>query len=276
MDNTTTIKGFCDFVNYLYANRKLFAENNNIVTKMQKITAERDMLQPKKYAEHQKQDETLQKQYRAYYSIIEENVNLPIKEKGRELAGLQFEYDDKNRLQGAISESIGMTRQDLESIAICIDRFFDFTSSVSVRMNGFYDIEQMVSEIYKELIFDNPFGIKIKQITKIKQKETYRNRYEGLAKKLNKFLINATDETLRIIIEHKRLPDNTEKPIWIKEAEAHRFKKWLNISEAPFNKMFDVRGKDGEIKSKGIVRSKEPENIELKGSVWEILKDIEK
>ena len=163
MNNTTTIKGFCDFVNYLYDNKNAFAKYNNIVAKMQNIINESSQLQPKKYADDRKQNEALQEQYKEYYSIIEGNVILPIKEKGRELAGLLFEYEDKNRLQEAFNEIADLTKQNIESISICIDKFFDFTSDFKIVGFGlsFTDFEDMIKELYAK-IKNNPYGIKPK------------------------------------------------------------------------------------------------------------------
>lgn len=190
MNNTTTIKGFCDFVNYLYDNKNAFAKYNNIVAKMQNIINESSQLQPKKYADDRKQNEALQEQYKEYYSIIEENVILPIKEKGRELAGLLFEYEDKNRLQEAFNEIADLTKQNIESISICIDKFFDFTSDVKIVGFdfSFIDFEYMIKELYAE-IKNNPYGIKPKH-KPIFEKNTITSPPSPPAKLIKSLTIN--------------------------------------------------------------------------------------
>lgn len=136
------------------------------------------------------------------------------------------------------------------------------------------DIPEYIGK-YKERILRaegllERISIRVRPEGFIAGKKLVATKYHGIAEKLKEWISGADDKTMEEIIVKKRVPEGISKPKWMgSKADAHRFKHWLGTTEAPMKKCFRGLERFARDQTKGVV-------MELEGSIWDILKTIEK
>lgn len=160
-----TITDVGNFIEYLFDNKERFAANNPLIENMQELNKRSGGLQPKKYTEHREKQKGIQAEQEELYIKIEEKVNNPIKEKGKEIAGLVFDYGvtDKNHLLGIFSTIGDISRQDIELISNYMDKYHEFKQAVNPAYTVSRDaLDWFFGEVYSTYIKGNPYGIEVK------------------------------------------------------------------------------------------------------------------
>lgn len=133
-------------------------------------------------------------------------------------------------------------------------------------------------QLIDRFLYSTSLGKKIikvinkKETLKIDKAALQTTKYTGIANKLSKWITGADDEVLESIIINKNVPDGKKKPEWKgRAADAHRFRYWIGDTEATMIKCFNGLNKNN-FKRNGAPKSES--EIQLMGSIWDVLKDL--
>ncbi|MDD4439288.1 MAG: hypothetical protein PHS04_14835 [Tissierellia bacterium] len=238
-----------ELVEYLYSERRELATYKRVIDKVRRLRNEVDSLKPKSPLS----DDTL---YNRKQKELDEYVACSKVDK--------FTDNHRNKISelGFTLNSIKTTelgytirwrsyRQEFKNV---IDNWADNATDKVEARKQLAECKRQYNELQTEevqFVLDW-IGGEFFYVLNDELKETFDRhlgkKYNDLSSDLKPFLEHFDADVIESIIDYKRLPQGAEKPIWKRQADAHRFSKHFNIDTKDMNKMFLFRDSKGNLK----------------------------
>lgn len=246
-----------EWVDFLYQNKSNIESYDKVIDKYRRLWSEAHSLEPKhplsddtayqkKLKEAREQTERLKSLQKKYFKKYTELGFEKYAELGLDRPTITQTYSFREILDEWVKKSTDKTKAR-EQLTDCKNKYNQLqTDNVQtfLALTFFFFFEYMGRALNE--IFDKVLG----------------NKYQALANELEPYLEQYDANVIESIIDSKQLPYGTEKPIWRKQADAHKFRDYMDWELKDINKLFRFRNSKDEIIDKTThgtkSKSKEP------------------
>lgn len=238
-----------ELVEYLYSERRELATYKRVIDKVRRLRNEVYSLKPKSPLS----DDTL---YNRKQKELDEYVACSkiheFSEKHRnKISELGFTLNSIKTTELGYTLRWHSYRQEFKNV---IDNWADNATDKDGARKQLTECKRQYNELQTEEVkfvldwIDGEFFYVLNDELKETFDRHLGKKYNDLSSDLKPYLERYDADVIESIIDYKRLPQGTEKPIWKRQADAHRFSKHFNIDTKDMNKMFLFRDSKGNLK----------------------------